>query len=67
MTSRCFTREAKRRDVSVSEVVRRFAQHLRLAGCASARVIAIGRSGKRHTARDAETILWREWGDARRR
>jgi hypothetical protein len=28
---------------------------------------ALGRSGRRHTARDAEKILTAEWGRARRR
>jgi predicted transcriptional regulator len=62
-------REARRRDTSVSDVVRQaLAEHLHVTR-ATRRLgfAAIGRSGKRHTARDAETILAREWGSARRR
>jgi predicted transcriptional regulator len=62
-------REARRRDTSASAVVREaLAEHLHAAG-GTRRLgfVAIGRSGKRHTARDAEAILAREWGRARRR
>ena len=63
------SREAKRRETSVSEIVRRaVAQHLGLTG-AERRLgfVALGRSGRHHTARDAEAILAKEWGRARRR
>ncbi len=63
-------REARRRGVSLSEVVRRaLAAHLGVAEGQPRRIpfAAIGRSGKRHTARDAEEILAREWAGARRR
>jgi hypothetical protein len=62
-------REARRRDTSVSEIVRRaLAQHLGLTGRTPRfGFVALGRSGHRHTARDAEAILAREWGRVRRR
>jgi Arc/MetJ-type ribon-helix-helix transcriptional regulator len=62
-------REARRRDTSVSDVVRQaIAEHLQPTR-ATRRLgfVAIGRSGKRRTARDAETILAREWGTVRDR
>jgi hypothetical protein len=62
-------REARRRETSVSEVVRRaLSQHLGLTG-SQRRLgfVAVGRSGRRHTARDAEAILAKEWSRARRR
>jgi hypothetical protein len=63
-------REAKRRDTSVSAIVRDAVgallgltdtkpRHLPFA--------ALGRSGERHTARDAEKILARDWSRASRR
>jgi Arc/MetJ-type ribon-helix-helix transcriptional regulator len=62
-------REARRTDASVSEVVRRaLSQHL--GACGAPRRLgfaALGRSGRRHTARDADRILRREWSGARRR
>jgi Arc/MetJ-type ribon-helix-helix transcriptional regulator len=64
------SREARRRGDSVSEVIRRaLASALGLSG-EEARPIpfaGLGRSGRRHTARDAEAILSREWGNVRRR
>jgi hypothetical protein len=63
-------REARRRDTSVSAIVREvLTAHLGLAGTGPRRLgfAALGRSGRRHTARDAEAILRREWGRARRR
>ena len=65
--------EAKRRNVSVSEVVRQALQaHLGSASTASpgkrrVTFAGLGRSGKKHTARNAEKILAAEWGSARRR
>jgi Arc/MetJ-type ribon-helix-helix transcriptional regulator len=62
-------REARRRDTSVSHVVRQaLAEHLQPTR-APHRLgfVAIGRSGKRHTASDAEAILAREWGTVRDR
>ena len=62
-------REARRRDTSVSDVVRQaLAEHLQPTQTTRRLgFVAIGRSGKRHTARDAETILAREWGTVRDR
>jgi Arc/MetJ-type ribon-helix-helix transcriptional regulator len=62
-------REARRRDASVSEIVRRALSSF-LGGTGGRRTLpfaALGRSGRRHTARDAEKILSAEWGHARRR
>jgi predicted transcriptional regulator len=63
-------REARRHDTSVSEVVRRaVASFLGLTGETRRELpfAALGRSGRRHTARDAEKILTVEWGHGRRR
>lgn len=63
-------REARRLGTSVSEVVRRaLARQLGILpdGEKQLPFVALGRSGRRHTARDAEKILAREWGRARRR
>ena len=63
-------REARRSRVSASQVTRdALAAHLGLSGEGLRPIpfAALGASGKRHTARDAESILEREWGDARRR
>lgn len=67
--ARLVAHEARRRDTSVSEVVRRaLVNHFGLAGpTRRLGFIGVGRSGQRHTARDAEAILAREWGRARRR
>lgn len=63
-------REAKRRDVSVSEIAREaFSAHLGLTG-EDARPIpfaALGSSGRTSTGRDIEKLLKREWGRARSR
>jgi predicted transcriptional regulator len=62
-------REARRRETSVSEIVRRAVAAF--LGASDGRrelpFAALGRSGRRHTARDAEKILTAEWGHARRR
>ena len=62
-------REARRRETSVSDIVRRAVESF--LGTSSGRrelpFAALGRSGRRHTARDAEKILTAEWGHARRR
>lgn len=62
-------REARRRETSVSDVVRQaIASFLGESGeRRSLPFAALGRSGRRHTARDAEKILTAEWGHARRR
>ena len=62
-------REALRRGASVSEIVRSaLLEHLSLEkGRKKLPFVALGRSGCRHTARDAEAILAREWRRARRR
>jgi Arc/MetJ-type ribon-helix-helix transcriptional regulator len=63
-------REARRHQTSVSEVVRRaLTAFLDVAadGRRQLPIAALGRSGRRHTARDAEKILTAEWGHARRR
>jgi hypothetical protein len=61
-------REAHRRRTSASAIARdALATHLHLVPT-EARPLpfaGIGRSGQRHTARDAEEILAREWGRAR--
>jgi hypothetical protein len=62
-------REARRRETSVSELVRRAVESF-LGVSGELRKLpfaALGRSGRRHTARDAEKILIAEWGNARRR
>ena len=62
-------REARRRDTSVSEIVRQaLTAHFGLTGAErSLGFVAIGRSGRRRTGRNTETILAREWRRARRR
>jgi predicted transcriptional regulator len=67
--ARLLAHEARRQDTSVSEIVRRaLASHFGLTASARALgFVALGRSGRRHTARDAEAILAREWIRARRR
>jgi predicted transcriptional regulator len=62
-------REARRRETSVSAIVRHAVESF-LGVSAERRALpfaALGRSGRRHTARDAEKILTAEWGHARRR
>ena len=62
-------REARRRDTSVSDVVRlaltAYLQPKRSTGRLG--FVALGHSGKRHIARDAEAILAREWNRVRDR
>jgi predicted transcriptional regulator len=62
-------REARRRETSVSDIVRRAVAAF--LGASGDRLglpfAALGHSGRRHTARDAEKILTAEWGHARRR
>lgn len=63
-------REARRHDTSVSEIVRRAVASFLGTASGERRELpfaALGRSGRRHTARDAEKILTAEWGHARRR
>ncbi|MSP59626.1 MAG: ribbon-helix-helix protein, CopG family [Myxococcales bacterium] len=64
-------RESERRATSVSDVVRRaLASYLGLTDEAPRKLpfAGLGRSGRRHTARNAEEILAREWRpNARRR
>lgn len=64
-------REAQRRRTSVSALARdALRAHLGLEQTDEPRRLpfaGIGRSGQRHTARDAEEILAREWGRARGR
>ncbi len=64
-------REAERAHTSVSEIVRRaLTRQWGLSDDKPSKLpfAGIGRSGHRHTARDAETILGREWRrDVRRR
>ena len=62
-------REARRHETSVSDIVRRAVESF-LGTSGEPRKLpfaALGRSGRRHTARDAEKILTAEWGHARRR
>jgi Ribbon-helix-helix protein, copG family len=67
--ARLVAHEARRRETSISEIVRRaLASHLGLTtSTRKLGFVGLGRSGQRHTARDAETILAREWIRARRR
>lgn len=63
-------REAQRRRISVSELARdALREHLDVDRHEPKDLpfVGIGRSGQRHTARDAEEILTREWGRARGR
>ncbi len=63
-------REAQRRRISVSALARdALREHLGVDRDEPRDLpfVGIGRSGKRHTARDAEQILAREWGRARGR
>jgi Arc/MetJ-type ribon-helix-helix transcriptional regulator len=67
--ARMLDREARRHETSVSDVVRRaLTAHLQPTRTARRLgFIALGRSGKRHTARDADAILAREWNRVRDR
>ncbi len=63
-------REAKRRQLSVSQIAREaLAAHLGLADDAPRQLpfAALGSSGHRSTARDFEDVLAAEWVDARDR
>jgi Arc/MetJ-type ribon-helix-helix transcriptional regulator len=61
-------REAQRRRVSISEVTREaLREHIQRPAADRLPFIGVGRSGQRDTARRAEEILAREWGDARSR
>ncbi|MGH2956591.1 MAG: ribbon-helix-helix domain-containing protein [Solirubrobacterales bacterium] len=63
-------REAKRRDSSVSEVAREaLSEHFGLTGSGSREIpfAGVGAGRGRHTARDMEALLDREWGSSRRR
>ncbi len=62
-------REAKQRGETVSAFVREAVESYLRAGPErrSLPFVAAGRSGKKHTARDAEKILRREWADDRDR
>ena len=63
-------READRAGTSVSEIVRRAVSAALGVGDEEPRTLpfaGIGRSGERHTARNAEDILAREWAGARDR
>jgi len=63
--ARDMAREAERRRVSVSEVARdALREHLHAPARSNLPFVGIGRSGRRDTARRAEEILAREWGDA---
>jgi hypothetical protein len=60
-------REAHRRGTSVSEVARQaLMAHLGVGGSAPRSVpfASLGRSGHRHTAREAEEILAKQWVEA---
>ncbi len=63
-------REARRRNVPVSEVTRdALIRHLGLAAdeLRALPYAALGRSGHHNTARDMEELLAREWDDEARR
>lgn len=59
-------REARRLGVPVSELVRKALEH-RASRPKRLGFIGIGQSSERHTARNMEELLEREWGHARRR
>lgn len=62
--------EARRTNRSIAEIVRKaLASHLRGEVAQPKRLpfAALGRSGHRNTAREAEAILEREWGHVGRR
>jgi hypothetical protein len=60
--------EARRRGEPVSAVVREaLRSHLGSGSQRSLPFAGLGRSGRKHTARDAERILRREWGGDRSR
>lgn len=68
--ARIVGREAKRRGESVSALVRKAVEAYLTSDESTRRelpFVGIGHSGKKHTARNAEQILEREWGRARRR
>jgi hypothetical protein len=63
--AQALTREAQRRSTSASAIAREaIAMHLGFITDRPRELpfVGIGRSGQRHTARDAEDILAREWG-----
>jgi hypothetical protein len=62
-------REARRRGETVSAVVRQAIEARFEPGPERTKLpfVGIGRSGRRHTARDAEKILGREWSGDRDR
>ena len=62
-------REARRRETSASDIVRRALESFLGASDRHRELpfAALGRSGRRNTARNAEKILAAEWGHARRR
>lgn len=63
-------REARRRGESVSSLVREAVETYLRAEPEAPRALSfvgIGRSGKKHTARNTEAILAREWGRDRDR
>jgi predicted transcriptional regulator len=62
-------REARRRNVSASAITRdALASHLGLAADEPREVpfAAVGRSGRRRTARDMEKLIGREWDEPTR-
>lgn len=62
-------RESKRLETSISDVVRTALQeHLGLTDAKrKLPFVALGKSGQRHTAKDAEKLLSKEWKHAGRR
>lgn len=68
--ARVLSHEARRRAEPVSAVVREaLRSHLEGSKAPPRKLpfVGLGRSGRRHTARDAERILRREWGRDRGR
>lgn len=62
-------REARRRGETVSALIRQLVEGSLRREASTARglpFVGLGRSGHRHTARDAESILEREWDPGRR-
>lgn len=67
--ARALAREARRRNVSASEIAREaLARQLGLATDKPRELpfAAVGRSGQRHTAREMERLIAREWDDPAR-
>ena len=66
--AQALAREARRRSVSASEIVRAaLAGYLGVGAPRDLPFAAVGRSGQRTTGRDMEELIRAEWDDPRRR